>query len=182
MKPEYYLFAFYIFVLISLLLLIVLRIVSAQKGRRAATEEEAGREKEKEERLFRLYQNIEEMMDNFEGYIEDTRAQMETMKTEIQQQAASMNELLARVESTEASARTAVAAIKIPEKREPGNESRKDAKPAEEPAKRGTHQEAVRELLSKGQTVEQIARKLELSINEVRLIVYGLMTKDGAKG
>jgi hypothetical protein len=179
---QYYLFALYLFVLIAILILLVWRIVSAQKGKRSVSDEEATLEKEKEERLFRLYQNIEEMMDNFESYIEDTRAQMETMKGEIQQQAGSINGLLNRVEATEASARAAVAALRTTEKPDDKHDSpQAGAAPQEEPTKMKTRQDTVRELLGKGNTVEQIAQKLELSINEVRLIVYGLMTKDGSK-
>jgi DNA-binding NarL/FixJ family response regulator len=40
--------------------------------------------------------------------------------------------------------------------------------------------DAVRKLLGKGYTIKQIAKKLKLSIYEVRLIVYG-MAKNGGK-
>jgi predicted transposase/invertase (TIGR01784 family) len=181
MKPEYYLFTFFVFALICVLLIIYWRVVLVQKGKRAeAQNEEVGKEREKEERLFRLYQNMEEMMDNFEAYIEDTRDQVEAVKPQMQQQADKINDLLRRVEATEASARSAVAALHAPEKTEQKKEPEvaNNGKPAEEPPRRNSKQEAIRELLSKGFTVELIAQKLELSINEVKLVVYGMMSKN----
>jgi hypothetical protein len=179
MNGSEYLFALYIFVLIVVLFFLYRRFVLQVKGKRPASIEDASDGLDKEQRLFNLYQNIEEMMDNFEAYIEDTRDQMESIKSQMTQQADYINGLLQRVEAAEAGARTAVAVMRSPEKPEQEKDAQQkgDTKQTPENGKRATRAEAVRELLAKGLTVEQIAQKLELSINEVRLIVYGLMTK-----
>jgi DNA-binding NarL/FixJ family response regulator len=123
---------------------------------------------------------MEEMMDNFEAYIEETRGQFEDTKANMQQQAATIDDLIKRVEATEANAKAAVAVLRTTEK---AVEQKKEAPAAgsasgEETGRRSTRQDAVRDLLARGMTVEQIAQKLELSINEVRLVVYGLMAKN----
>lgn len=177
-KPEYYIFTIFIFILLCALLYIYRRFILQAKGRKPAAAEELAGEKEKEERLFRLYQNMEEMMDNFEAYIEDTRGQMEASKAELTQQVEKNNDLLRRVEATEAKALAAVAALRPQEKHAHSREassSDDNGRPAEGSKK--SRQDAIRELLSKGMTVEQIAQNLELSINEVKLVVYGLMKK-----
>ena len=173
---EFYLFALFVFALLLVLLLLYWRLIVIPRGRKPKNDDVLEKEREKEERLFRLYQNIEEMMDNFEGYIEDTREQMESLKAESARQADKAAELLRRVETTEAKAIAAVAALRPKERPEPSHSDQEAvAKPQD--GKRGAKQDAIRDLLNKGMTVEQIAQKLELSINEVRLVVYGLMSK-----
>lgn len=182
MGGEIYIYSIFVFILICVLLLIYRGLILLPKNRKAAAaEEESANDKEKEERLFRLYQNIEEMMDNFEAYIEETREQFEAAKADMQQQAAVINDLIKRVEATEANAKAAVAVMHSAErlaeqKKEP--QAAAGGVPADEPGRRASRPDAVRELLAKGLTVEQIAQKLELSINEVRLVVYGLMAKN----
>jgi predicted transposase YdaD len=182
MKPvDYYVFTLFVFILLCALLYIYKRFIAQPRGKQATG---AGSEdgKDKEERLFKLYQNMEEMMDNFEAYMEDTREQVESVKRQLLEQAEGINGMLKRVEAAEAGARAAMASMRAADKPEPRGEpaparSAERAAPAGSP-RRGGKQEAVQDLLGKGMTVEQIAQKLELSINEVRLIVYGLMTRN----
>jgi hypothetical protein len=182
MGAEVYLFAIFVFVLLCILLVLYrYMIIGAKQKLTKESEEETAAKKEREERLFRLYQNMEEMMDNFEAYIEETRESVEAAKAEMRQQAQTIGDLIARGEATEMNARSAAAMLRNADK--PAEPKRDAASiPAEEGGRRLTRQDAIRELLAKGLTVEQIAQRLELSINEVRLVVYGLMAKKpGAK-
>jgi hypothetical protein len=182
---EIYVFSIFVFVLLCALLFIYRRFIAQPKGRKSppagGEEGDASTDKEREERLFKLYQNMEDMMDNFEAYIEDTRDQMESVKRQMQQQADGMADMLKRVEAAEAGARSVLAALRAGDKPEPRKEAvpvdKTEAPPAAKGRRNGRN-DAVKELLEKGMTVEQIAQQLELSINEVRLIVYGLMTKN----
>jgi hypothetical protein len=183
-SAEIYIFAIFVFILLCALLFIYKRYISQPKGKKTPPAEGEGGEaaRGREERLFKLYQNMEDMMDGFEAYIEDTRDQMESVKRQMQQQSDGLGEMLKRVEAAEAGARAALAAMRAGDRPETKKEAAPavEVKPAATPAggKRSSHHDAVKELLGRGMTVEQIAQKLELSINEVRLIVYGLMTKN----
>jgi DNA-binding CsgD family transcriptional regulator len=179
MKPEYYLFTVFVFALLCVLLFLYRRFVVLPKGKKP-TGEEAAQEREKEERLFRLYQNMEEMMDNFEGYIEDTRDQMDAMRAEMRQQQQQVEELVRKAEATEAKAIAAIEALRVRERHEPRQDAQPKAQDKPAGGRRG-RQDAVQELLGKGMTVEQIAQKLEMSINEVKLVVYGMMSKTADK-
>jgi hypothetical protein len=184
MPAEAYLFAVFIFILLCALLYIYKRYISQPKGKKEspADGESGEAARGREERLFKLYQNMEDMMDGFEAYIEDTRDQMESVKRQMQQQSDGLGEMLKRVEAAESGARAALAAMRAGDRPEIKKEAAPVAveKPVDAPpgGKRSSHHDAVKELLARGMTVEQIAQKLELSINEVRLIVYGLMSKN----
>ena len=181
MGVEHYIFAAFIFLLLCALLFLYRRFVVLPKGKKADAETEA-QGKEKEERLFRLYQNIEEMMDNFEGYIEDTREQMDSMKGQMERQQSAIEELIRRAEATEARAQSTLDGMHAADRHQPKAELNQQVqeKYPVEPGRKGK-QDAVRDLLNKGMTVEQIAQKLELSINEVKLVVYGMMSKPGER-
>lgn len=184
MGAEVYLFAIFVFVLLCVLLILYrFMIIGAKQKLTKESDEDAAAKKEKEERLFRLYQNMEEMMDNFEAYIEETRESVEAAKADMRRQAQTISDLIARAEATEMNARNATAMLRHTDKpAEPKKEAVAAAPAAaEEGSRRATKQDAIRELLAKGLTVEQIAQRLELSINEVRLVVYGLMAKKGVK-
>lgn len=184
MGVEYYVFAVFVFLLLCALVFLIWRFILLPRGRKS-TAEAAEQGREKEERLFRLYQNIEEMMDNFEGYLEDTREHMETVKAEASRQQQAIEELIHRAEATEARTLAALETLRVQDRHGVRQEPQGPApeKPAAEPGRKGRQgkRDAVRELLSKGMTVEQIAQKLELSINEVKLVVYGMMSKPADK-
>lgn len=180
MKAEYYLFTLFVFALICAGLYLFRKLFhSPDAGRRGRSEEDTAREREREERLFRLYQNMEEMMDNFEGYIEDAKEEIEGVRAAVQKQADQMAELCRRAVEAEAGVQAAASQLRA----EKAAVLKREERPAPEPApaapepRRSSRQDAVKELLGKGNTVEQIAQKLDISINEVRLIVYGLMTR-----
>ena len=166
MKLEYYLFALFVFALLCVLIVIYRRLILPTK--KQAVETDAT--KEKEERLFRLYQNIEEMMDNFEGYIEQSKEQQEQDKAQIAGQLEQVRELCRRVEDAGARLSSAAAQHKTEAA------LAKPAVPAAEGGRPG-RQDAVKELLAKGMAVEQIAQAMDVSINEIKLIVYGLTAK-----
>ncbi len=174
---EPYIFAAFIFLLICVLLFLYRRFIVLPKGKRLSDDAEA-QGREKEERLFRLYQNIEEMMDNFEGYLEDTRGQMELVKAEMGRQQREIGELIERAEAIEARALSAIDTTSAAERRAARQGAQQGIEPEKQvvSGKKGK-QDAVREQLNKGLTVEQIAQKLGLSINEVKLVVYGMMSK-----
>ncbi len=172
---EPYLFAAFLFLLICVLLFLYRRFIVLPNGKKASAEAEA-QGREKEERLFRLYQNIEEMMDNFEGYLEDTREQMESVKAEVARQQQQIGELIEHAEAIEARTLSAIDSVRGGRHARQEQQPEEADKPAAVSGKKGK-QDAVRELLNKGMTVEQIAQKMELSINEVKLVVYGMMSR-----
>lgn len=188
MKPEYYLYALYIVVLVlalSVALIALYRRFSGVSTKQKRLDEELraqerAREKAKEERLFRLYQNIEEMMDGFESYVQETKESFAAEKAEMDQRMQRLTEVAQRTETAQARAIAGAAT--------PTNVRPLQAVPPQAPARepvvlpvdnrhKNTRREAVSNLLVKGYTVEQIAQTLDISINEVRLVVYGLSAR-----
>lgn len=158
---KYYLLAFYLFVLLVALFVVVgvlWRRFFGMDDRRRRREEEleaqaAARSREKEEKLFALYRNIEELMDSFEEYVHESRAAMEEER----------QAFAARMEAL----RDEAAALRGQPAPEP------DPVP-DGPRAANPRHEAVRQLLAQGMSEDRVASDLDISINEVRLIAFGL--------
>ena len=172
MKAEYYWYALYLFVLLVALFAVVgfiWRRFFGMGERRARMEEELreaaqARSHEKEERLFGLYQHIEELMDSFEEYVNETRTAMQADRQTIGEQLAEARAILEELRLQPASE----PAMAIEPEPEP--------EPIAPPSARAGNprHEAVRALMAQGLGEQQIASELDISINEVRLIAYGL--------
>ncbi len=174
---KYYLLAFYLFVLLVALFVVVgvlWRRFFGVDDRRRRVEEDletqaAARSREKEEKLFALYRNIEELMDSFEEYVHQTRTSMDEERQAFARQMEALRDEVAALCDTPAPA-PAPAAQPEPE---PASQPDPPAAPAGPRATNPRH-EAVRQLLAQGLSEDRVASELDISINEVRLIAFGL--------
>lgn len=164
MGAEHYLFVFYVFVMAGILI-VLFRFLGAPQ-RRARTEQEARdqAERARQERLFKLYQNIEDMMDNFEGYLEQSREQMQAERGQMDEQIAQVRALCDRAEAMGQR-------LDHAEHREAEQQVRATATEGQR------RNEVVRAMLDHGKTPEEIAQAMDASINEIKLIAYGLARK-----
>ncbi len=162
MGYEPYIYALFIFGLLCVLVVLYRRAGST--GRRAQAEQDT--ERAKQERLFKLYQNIEDMMDSFEGYLEQSREQMQSERARMDEQLAAVEALCQRAE-----------AVRERLERAEREEQAERAQNAVAEAGRSGRHDIVRTMLDQGMTPEEIARAMDVSINEIKLIVYGLTKK-----
>jgi hypothetical protein len=148
MDITYYTFAFFVFILLCVLIWLFGRVTREKK-------KESTGSFEKEQRLFRLYQNIEDMMGSFEEYAE-------SVKKEINEGLDSVKAMLEEKKSAPAE----------PEKQpedEAKNPERIIIKPIDEPKLKT--EERIMRLAQKGMDKGEIAKELGLSIREVSLIM-----------
>lgn len=164
MSPQAYLYAFYIFVLVGLLIVLYRFLGAPQRRSRADQDARDQADHARQERLFKLYQNIEDMMDNFEGYLEQSREQMQSDRAQMEEQIAQVRALCERAEAVGGRLDRAV-------HRE--NEQQMPATVTEGQRRN----QVVRTMLDQGMTTEEIARAMDVSINEIKLIAYGLARK-----
>ena len=151
-----FVFAFFVFVLVCMAILL-----HAKLSRPAKQKIDDGNEKEK--RLFKLYQNLEDMMNGIEEYVEESRREIAADKQKI-------DELLEK----------AVQLQKAPEwdarpKDEPAAKSNLELVPKAEPAQKTLRNlnknELVRYMKKEGVEEEKIAKELGISRGEVSLIL-----------
>jgi hypothetical protein len=166
MPFEYFLFAFFVFVLAAVLIVLYRQLGAPQRKAQADEAARSQGERERQERLFRLYQNIEEMMDSFEGYLEQSREQMQAEHARMEEQIAEVRALCDRAEAL---------GERLDHAEAQGSAAQAHAAAAEPEGQRRA--DTVRTMLDQGKTPEQIARAMDVSINEIKLIVYGLSQK-----
>ncbi len=177
---KYYLLAFYLFVLLVALFVVVgvlWRRFFGVEDRRRRVEEDlnaqaATRSREKEEKLFALYRNIEELMDSFEDYVHQTRTAMDEERQAFARQMETLRDEVAAL-------RDAPAPAQAPEPQPEPEPEPLPEPPAPAPARPRAakpRHEAVRQLLAQGLSEDRVASELDISINEVRLIAFGLNT------
>lgn len=165
--PQYYFLALFLFLLVGVLIVLYRLLGTPQRHFQADQEAREQAERSRQERLFRLYQNIEEMMDSFEGYLEQSREQMQAERAQMDEQIAQVRALCERAEAVGVRLDRA-------ERQEP-REQIIPSPPIETEGQRRT--EVVHTMLDQGMTPEQIARAMDISINEIKLIAYGLTKK-----
>jgi hypothetical protein len=146
MDITYYTFAFFVFILLSVLIWFYGRVTRKKADPGSA---------EKEQRLFRLYQNIEDMMGSFEEYAESAKKEIdegleklkaiagETKSVTVQPLPFKQPELVPRPEKTAA----------LPDESRLRTEDR------------------ISLLMQRGLSKGEIAKELGLSIREVSLIM-----------
>lgn len=135
---------------------------------------------EREKRLFTLYQNLEDMMDGFDAYIEQTRAEFEAERIEllrgreeIARMHANILAISARLEEYEGAARQSLPQVQPPASVDaPPQGVPTPAAPARTFSGPQPHQADVLDLYSRGQNVEQIAKTLGISRNEAALTLW----------
>jgi len=184
MNAMHYIFALYVFLLICGVIWFYSRTVG-----RAKSKDKRGYEKE--QKLFSLYQDIEDMLKGFELYVEEAKAEIEARLNQapdpwaaVVQEAMSQGpggdqENAAQPEEPEKKRKTAAKRPAKaegesndpplifpeeakPKKRAPRPPAKKDSRPAEE---------IVSEYAAKGMDQKEIAKELGISSREVALIL-----------
>jgi hypothetical protein len=145
MDITYYTFALFVFVLLCILIWFYGRVTRKKADTGSA---------EKEQRLYRLYQNIEDMMSSFEEYAEEA-------KKEIGEGLEKLKTALSETQSAP------VQPVRQPE--HPARAEKAVKKPQEEIKLK--NEERILQLMQRGMSKSEIARELGLSIREVSLIV-----------
>ncbi len=153
MDITHYSFAFFVFVLLCALILINARV---SRGKR---KDDTG-SFEKEQRLFRLYQNIEDMMAGFEEYAEEA-------KSEIARGLEQLNAHALVSEPGSAIVNAASDEIIAPEP----EKTAKSKTSAKKEALEMKPEDRIPLLVKKGMSKSEIAKELGLSIREVTLIM-----------
>lgn len=148
-----FVFAFFIFILVCLAIIFYAKIVRPSKAK-----EDSSTDKEK--KLFKLYQNLEDMMNGIEEYVEEARKEIDESKSKM----AALLEKAMQIQK------------KLHEQKPPEDPKRKDAPKSKEetPAKtlrNMNKNDLVRYLRQEGLDDEKIAKELEISRGEVSLIL-----------
>ena len=175
-----YLFATYVFILLCVTIWLFGKVL--KKSKKAREIEKTGFEKE--QKLFTLYQNVEDMLASFEEYVEETQSETDKTITEMQKILQEVKRLAASLQvgsaDSEAAEPVAVAVqihdesavqrteslhlvapmpLKIPD------EARKPASPP----KLSRTGSKVLELRANGLEQNEIAKQLGISVREVSL-------------
>lgn len=193
MGMEFYAFATYVFVLVCLSMWLFFRLYKRTEKKR---KEKGNSSYDKEQKLFTLYQNIEDLLASFEEYVEESKSEAQSAKDEIKQlieeakrisgeEKAASDEpremkpapLLQSVPRASSSVRAAYQAVKKAEDERPEpvleiihppkREYTMTEKPAEWSIMRTTDKVAV--LFEKGLSKNEIAQQLAISVREVSL-------------
>jgi DNA-binding NarL/FixJ family response regulator len=132
---------------------------------------------DKETRVFKLYAEIESMLDSFEQYVSEVHSQMENERTGMTElsrrsQVALLQgmERLTSVEKMMSPAQD-VPAPPPPPEIVPPSSSRLPTKDKQNLDKLEGKNKKVRFLMSCGLSVDEVAKELDIGIGEVRLIV-----------
>ena len=162
-----YYFVTFIFCL-ALVLLLVLRMILKKKGHTGHAELIADLQ-ERERKLLKLHQYLEDMMDSFEKFIEEAEEEMGNVKAEM------IAEVRRMLDTAPAS--QAPVAAQIPAASQTRVEAPvKDVPPAKEMAVPSTKNltgktEMVIKLHYQGKTADEIAKELGISKGEISLIL-----------
>lgn len=156
----HYVFAFFIFMLVLVIIYISKKVEGKNSG-------DSNAFYEKEKRLFKLYQNLEDIITSSEEYMEETRSEVAADREKISQMQEKISHIYRDVRAEIESKAHDNVIIKR-EKTEPAfniSEIPKEAK------KGRNKNELVRYLNDKGMDVEQISKELGISKGEVVLII-----------
>ncbi len=149
MDLSHYMFAFFVFLLIGLLIWFYSKTVGKK-------DKEEKSSYEKEQRLFHLYQNIEDMLGGFEEYAEEAKKEI---SAGLEQVKVLLDETKKAPSGTDNKIKTNEKPVKKREKKAPV------PKTGQEPEDR------IPELMKKGMDKNEIAKELGISIREVSLMM-----------
>lgn len=156
MDITHYTFAFFVFVLVCVTIWFYSRLIRKKKNESS--------EYQKEQRIYKLYQNVEDMMTGFEEYVEEVKAELDSKVSQITSnlENVKVNQNVIDQISLEFEKPVEINA----EVRQPPKDEPKD-----EPKPKENAQKMVEELLEKGVELDEIAKKLEMSRRELSLIM-----------
>lgn len=152
MDITHYTFAFFVFVLVCITIWFYSRLVRKKKSE--------SNEYQKEQRIYKLYQNVEDMMTGFEEYVEEVKAELDSK----------ISEITSKLEDSDGKQNVLEPVILEEEKPFEISEEVKE-QPKNEPKQKENAQEVVEELLEKGVELDEIAKKLEMSRRELSLMM-----------
>lgn len=152
MDITHYTFAFFVFVLVCITIWFYSRLERKKKSE--------SNEYQKEQRIYKLYQNVEDMMTGFEEYVEEVKAELDSK----------ISEITSKLEDSDGKQNVLEPVILEEEKPFEISEEVKE-QPKNEPKQKENAQEVVEELLEKGVELDEIAKKLEMSRRELSLMM-----------
>ena len=147
-QMSYYLYAIFVFLLAMVFLLVLRRVLKA-KGQTELTADMM----ERERKLLKLYQYLEDMMDSFEKFVEETESELSRAKEE------TIAEIRGHLDKPNASVIEVAETAKAEEASEP-----------EAQALTGKNEMVVK-LHYQGKTADEISRELGISQGEIALIL-----------
>lgn len=163
MDYTHYMFAFFVFLLVCGCIWLFGRVVRRDKKQDTGTYE-------KEQRLFKLFQNVEDMMSGFEEYVEETKKEMDSRIARMERISAQAESAVDR--KTAASSATNQKPAAASKQTAAARQSAAAKMPEAMPSVRDLPvEEAIPRLLEQGMTQQQIAKHLGISNREVTLIM-----------
>ncbi len=159
MDFSYYVFAFFIFVLAAIIVILTKKIKGADSKDNKVIYE-------KEKKLFKLYQNLEEMILVAEEFIEEAHKEIAADKSNI-------HSMLEKAEDLYRQAQNEIDNYIIQENKEEKKTTQGDKKKTEPVKNKNNLSKSVqvRLLAKEGQNIEQISKELSMSQGEVALII-----------
>ena len=156
---EWYLFAIFVFGLLYVLILLYSKYISGKYP-------DVSDYKQREERLFKLYQNIEDLMDGFEEYVEEVREDL------LQEISEKKKELYEELHTPKVDAVIPEVNAKEIYNSPNNNTLKNSSNPVNDTGNsKSTKIHMVNELLNEGMSVDDIARKLNIGKGEIKLII-----------
>lgn len=163
MSTTYYIFAFYIFLLVCVCMWVYGKVSHSGK-------KDEKNNYEKEKRLFKLYQNVEDMMNSFEEYVEETKKEMNQKTTLISTMLEKVNRMSTEVDAD---------VQNIIKTEQLQHTSEVQVLNVENKQKMKT-EELISLLMEQGMAQKEIAKELGISSREVSLIMQIKKIRDPA--
>ena len=162
MDYQSYIFAIFIFIMICLLMSYYMKLKRSKKdGDNAVTD--------KEKKLFRLYQNIEDMLNGLEEYIEEVKADIAKEKEESAKTEEKIDAIYQKI--VDASNAFEQEQAKLNESKEKETERKISREESGIPPQKMSKHGKVLYLQAKGLNEDTIAKELGISHGEVALIL-----------
>ena len=161
MDYTYYLFALFVFLLVCAAIWFFSKIYKGAK-------KEETNDYAKEQRLYKLYQNVEDMMTSFEEYVEQSKAELDQKLSQIE----SMLEKPGSEQQQEAKNTNAVT--------KSADHSGQKASAAVQKSKQNTEKE-IAQMVADGMDINDIAKSYGISSKQVSLIMEINKLKDSRK-
>ncbi len=146
-----YVFAFYVFLLVCAGVWFYFKMVRSYK------KSKDDGNYEKEQRIFKLYQNVEDMMTSFEEYVEESKEQINK----------AMAEAVSLLDEAKKENQTAKTEIKSAEEAKEKPKKKSDSSDGDK--KKVIAKEMIFELMDDGLNEDEIAKELGISRREVSL-------------
>lgn len=175
-----YLFATYVFILLTVTIWLLGRVL--RKSKKAGGSDKASFDKE--QKLFALYQNVEDMLASFEEYVEETQSEADKNLSEMREMLGEVKRLADALKVQSTYTQTQEMAVPVPERHEEPAVERSESlhlvapvpiRVPDEPKrpapvlKMSKTGSKVLELKANGMDQSQIAKHLGISLREVSL-------------